>query len=56
VTDFLISAIKSPKLYCYYSDPKPVVIELVAIYAYTSAMNPFFNDNKRTSLVVSLSF
>lgn len=53
----LLSAVARPLNVWAYTTPKPDVIRLAASYAYGIAKNhPFFDGNKRTSLIACLTF
>ena len=48
----LLSALSRPENAYHYSDPKPDVAELAAVYGFGLAKNHPFNDaNKRTALI-----
>jgi death on curing protein len=53
----LESALARPQNLLAYSDEQPTLAELAAAYAFGIARNhPFADGNKRTALVVSLTF
>jgi death on curing protein len=53
----LLSALARPQNRWAYSSPKPDVIALAASYAFGVAKNhPFFDGNKRTSLIACQMF
>jgi death-on-curing protein len=53
----LLSALARPKNVWAFSSPKPDLIRLAASYAFGIAKNhPFFDGNKRTSLIVCHTF
>lgn len=56
-TGLLESALGRPKQLFHYGDPPPDIASLAASYAYGVAKNhPFFDGNKRTSLIVCRLF
>jgi len=53
----LASALARPRQLMAYSDPPPDLAQLAAAYAFGIARNhPFIDGNKRTALVVCLTF
>lgn len=53
----LESALNRPKQLYYYGDPPPDLAALAASYAFGVARNhPFFDGNKRTSLIICRLF